>query len=120
MASVASVMAVFCLGILRSHLPWGSARLFGRGKAVAAWCSHLTGITCLGLNDALSPVTWPPDHGFSNLTGITSSWFTPLMNLLLSCVCAASPHAPLRITSAVLYVEEVTVQENQVISIKLE
>lgn len=47
---------------------------------------------CLGLNDALSHVTWPPSHGFSNLMGITSSCFTPLMNLLLCCVYAVSPH----------------------------
>lgn len=93
MASVTSVAAVFCLGILCSDLPChGGGLPFWKIKAVAAQCSHLTGIMCLGLNDALSHVTWPPSHGFSNLMGITSSCFAPLMNLPLCCVYAVSPH----------------------------
>lgn len=75
---------------------------------------------CLGLDDALSHITWPPNHGFPNSMGITSSCFTPLVNLLLCCVYAVSPHTPLRIISTVWYVEGVTDQENQVISIELE
>lgn len=96
MASVTSVTAVFFweYPTLTCH---GGRLAFWKTYAVAAQCSHLTGITCLGLNDAFSHITWPPNHGFPNSMGITSSRFTPLVNLLLCCVYAVSPHTPLRI-----------------------
>lgn len=50
---------------------------------------------------------------------VISSWCAPPMNLLPGGAYAASPHSPLRVTSAVLYGEEVTEQERRVISVEL-